>query len=252
MNLTRNLGQKKAARSQVLRRLGLIAGFGFLVTAIPLLVVVVPDQVRSVPQPSNPMALFVDEGLLSAAQGADDEVEAAPVGVPSATETASAPQKKVGRKFFIMPDISDWPDDLQVLARRWEQEQTARLESMLTVPVRTKHLTFEEALSELHRVSASYNKEYGRALPAHYSAILGDAVLPVYANIYNEVVHSLYVVREEWDAAAFTCMDRDWDMAVYYWRKDGLRGRALLAVRSLQRTRIYKALENRMLKGGIK
>lgn len=211
-------------KSGLLLKLLLLIGLPFCLLALALAVISGPDQIRPLP---------VSEKTFE------------PIGVTKRIKQwAAAPDKKeakaalleIARNSNPLPNISSWTAEQQAEARRYHAEVCEVLVEYLTFVERTHGLWWGDAYKQLEKLDErmrSTDLKY-RGVLCHYSRNERRAILKRYQALWKSTLSGSYVDREDWlDAAAVNL--NDWDKATYYFRRGGVKGRALIVLFSTLR-----------------
>jgi len=260
MTMVEQLPPRRKVRG-VFKRLALVSGVAFAIVCIPLAIMILPDQMRSIPEPPDNVWLsdvpqsvrnLSDRGRVSSkgtkgsVLGREERSEGA---IPKATgeswlsgDTGFLTPEQLVFKCRPFPDLSKLPQDL----RNCASEMNQAVDELARLPNELDGKTYEEALDRFDEIVRRYyedrsifvdsieedadclSKEEEASIPPDYD-------LRTYLELYERVRLAIYARYEKWDKAATVCSllngvdenwvpDYDshwWKYEVYYWRKAG-------------------------------
>jgi hypothetical protein len=264
---------------KLVRRLLIFAACGFGVILVVLAILIVPDQVRRVPEPK------IDLRRLSAADTIDEaipapSVETAPVSSASAVDAETSrpsPAFDSGRgidpvlyealraRLHPIPNPSRLPEETRSIAEEWNRAMDDVTSALLAIDAASARIDWDEAVADLFRlehregnVMATYAEQLGwdsedlltlardeRPSESRRDGLLAQAweCGQTWDDVSAAVRARIAAEKGMWEDAAGGCAmlagvpepDKKsawWEAEVYYWRKAGIKGRAILAVHS--------------------
>jgi hypothetical protein len=205
-------------------------GGALLLAVVALGLLSAPDQFRQIPPPEDPSELSV-RAVLSNLSNASVDTQA--------ILTTGALQSSIGTTqscpSIVLPDLSSWPDERRALAHEWKERADSWLREYATLPDTTNETPMQEAITKC--VVAMW--AFPIPDPSVFSIEQYCSLVEPYQNTADLIKRArlmrIYVDHERWDCVASIYAGLgDWDKEVYYWRKWGLRGRGMVAVRCAQ------------------
>jgi hypothetical protein len=214
-------------KSGFLRKMTLLFGLPILLLALMLVVLSGSDQVRP---------LTVSDNAFEPLLKGNESERIKQLAHHSDQEEKEAILEEIARRNCPLPDISTWPTEQQAQASQYQAEECELLVKYLTLPERTRGLSYDDAYAQLKQLGDKENaisRKY-KELINHCSVSERQAMYKRHQAFWRPAYTGLYVVRGEWITAAKVNID-DWDKATYYLRRDGAKGRIVLAIWSSMR-----------------
>jgi len=138
-----------------------------------------------------------------------------------------------------VPDPSDLPPEVQDKVLEWNALLTKLSDSLLKAPLAFRQHSFKHGMQGLQDIDQAYASALSEFLPRLVNSgefiILPDGV-KAWFETRSRAELALYVAKEKWISAAWTCHDdlRDKRQFAYYLKKAGWKGRQILAQETLE------------------
>jgi len=246
--------------TKILRK-ALLALAGLLLLPVIVAVIIsLPDQLRSIPAPKDPMSRFYEDGTAMSRDASLEKDKKVPKTRKADSLDSDSPSTTAIRPLFVMPDISNWTPEEQALALDFKKGVEAKLKPWQVSPETTRNMPFEEALEECKSVPqelytfCSGFRNRAPELPREKWAMLSDAVFNDTLSNDRSVeslrcaICGIALEHQRWSCLADLYSplagphyaNRDYE--VYYRQKDGLSGRVILVLECVMRTSAFKSL----------
>ena len=205
----------------------MLAVVGALLVALPLLVIVVPDQIVPTARPPMPSLVSLRES------------GSAPAGPDS---NAAEALKKRLRPFR---DVTALPEEKRAEAEQFNREMDELTARMIALMESSRDMPYASAVEELQTVMRAFVPVRDRH-PSFLSFLSAQDSKEFWTNrddAWNRAFMQIAVEHEEWLIVADEYRSRDyyglfapglpdstnWESAKYYFKQEGLRGRAAIA-----------------------
>jgi hypothetical protein len=233
---------------KILKRLLLFFAILLLLQFSIIALLTGPDQIREVPEPAPYFASLLHLDSL-----------------PQATNLAQgqnpANQTMPLKWIWQEPDVSHLSPEAWEAWNQYRDECFETFEKMVLIPNKTKEMSKIDALEELFPYLFPTTKIRSNPFSAwreiNAQTDLETAMFMLGNEIYTQAELGIYVEHEDWLSAGGVCAkesrfrepseDGNWEAAVYYLRKAGIKGRLALLEYSFQR-RLYSLLMSIMEK----
>ncbi|MBN1868911.1 hypothetical protein JW916_16665 [Candidatus Sumerlaeota bacterium] len=251
--MTEDTPNRNTSFRRLVRRLLFLAACGFGAFFVFLAVLIVPDQVRTIPEPK------IDLGLRSVAMDDDRATSSA-----LEAETRDTPPMRLGavpdakgrvlsldehrKRVRPIPDPSQVPEDLRPAAEEWNRSMDDLTSRVLSLAVESEEMGWEEArlaLRNIFKQSLRSRSRYGEKFPPQVGSGEGlwEDGQDAWTQTWMAVRLQIALDKEQWRETAQCCAffvglpDPDktspwWPAEIYYWKKCGWMGRCFLAYRS--------------------
>jgi hypothetical protein len=252
--------RKKSRTVRLLKVLAYTGGITFALVFIPLAVLIVPDQVRRIPEPSTGDWMW----RTVESDAKPDNVSTRSGGEPSVPRAVAEKKDESAREsderevFSVsekalkerrpISDVSELPEEKRSAAEKLNSAFDEMTTELLALLKAQKDMTYADAESLFFRFVKTHTRTYRDIPRKDFSAERADSIMELYRESVERAFLQICVDHKKWQEAAAHCMNlvhlKDtksyipnkkspwWPHEVYCWRKGGLQGRWKLAFRS--------------------
>ena len=140
---------------------------------------------------------------------------------------------------WVISDIHELPEEIVNAIVEWKAVLAKISNSLLKAPANFNDLTPEQSVHDLRMIDQAFQKALTDFLPRFMSSeefIIMPTGIESWFETRSKARLALYVTKEEWISAAWTSHDdlRDEQQFAHYLKRAGLRGRWILAQRTIE------------------